>query len=124
MDYKAVASVFLGAGLGGVLRYYVSVLAARHWPDFPVGTLIANLAGCFAMGALLAILNREPNEYMRLFVGVGLLGGFTTFSAFSGESLLMIQRGQIGQAFGYMAMSLGGSVMATWLGFILTSNRG
>ncbi|MEQ1822431.1 MAG: fluoride efflux transporter CrcB [Fimbriimonadaceae bacterium] len=116
MDFKAYSAVFLGAGIGGVLRYQLHTFTARQWPDFPTGTLLANLLGCFAMGCLLAILSRDPNEYVRLGLGVGLLGGFTTFSAFSGETIQMLQRGHIGQALGYLVLSVGGSVLAAWLG--------
>jgi fluoride exporter len=123
LDYKLLAAVFLGAGTGGVLRLFVQSVASKNWPNYPAGTLIANIVGCFAMGCLLAWLAREPNEYTRLGLGVGLLGGFTTFSAFSAESLQMIQRGQVAQFAGYCLLSVFGAIMAVWLGFVLFSTR-
>jgi CrcB protein len=76
------------------------------------------------MGCLLGLLSREQNESLRLFVGVGVLGGFTTFSAFSSDSLRMIQRGEFGPALGYLALSLGGSLLFCWLGYALFANQG
>lgn len=99
----------------------VQSLATKYWPNYPAGTLIANLVGCFAMGCLLAWLAREPNEYIRLGLGVGLLGGFTTFSAFSAESLQMIQKGQHTLVLFYALGSVAGSIVLAWLGFRLFS---
>ena len=92
--------VMAGGAVGAALRYATSLaLPARSWPW---GTFAANLTGGLAMGVLAALLLKgSASETVRLFVGVGLLGGFTTFSAFSLESFRMIEGGQWAMALGY-----------------------
>jgi fluoride exporter len=79
--------VFLGAGVGGVLRYGVSLAYAKNATEFPWPTLGVNLVGCLLMGFAAAFLNTPDRESWRLFLLVGVLGGFTTFSSFSLETL-------------------------------------
>ena len=112
-----IFSVMAGGALGAAARYLASLaLAARG--GFPYATLAVNLLGGFAMGVLAALVLRGvASESLRLFVGVGILGGFTTFSAFSLESFQMIQRGQIAVASGYAIASVIGSIAALALGF-------
>ena len=113
-----VLLVALGGALGSVARYGVGVAAARMFGlGFPWGTLIVNVLGGLAMGVLFVRIGPE-DETLRLLLGVGLLGGFTTFSAFSLESLRLIQQGP-GSAALYMAASLALSVGACWLGYWL-----
>ncbi len=108
--------VFLGAGLGGVLRHGVNLACARAWGTaFPWGTLGVNVVGSLLMGALAAWLFarggegwREP---VRLFLGTGVLGGFTTFSAFSLDAVALWERGEAGTAALYVAASVGLSVL-------------
>ena len=108
--------VFLGGGLGALLRYGAGRLAA-----YPFGTLIVNVSGCLAMGLLLGWLtSRGDHGPARLFLATGLLGGFTTFSAFSFDTLLLWQRGAHGAAFAYVAASVILSLAAVALGFALT----
>ncbi|HEX2724451.1 MAG TPA: fluoride efflux transporter CrcB [Beijerinckiaceae bacterium] len=111
--------VFLGAGLGGALRHGVNVAAARLvGTDFPWGTLGVNVIGGFAMGVLAGWLALKAGEGwtqgVRLFVATGILGGFTTFSAFSLDTILLWERGQAGLAAAYIigsvALSIGGLV--------------
>jgi fluoride exporter len=111
--------VMAGGALGAGLRYLVSLaLAGRS--GFPIATLTVNLIGGFAMGVLAALVLRGlASEGARLFVGVGVLGGFTTFSAFSLEGFRMIERGQIVMAGGYAVASVIGSIAALALGFAL-----
>jgi fluoride exporter len=110
--------VALGGAVGSVARYGVGVAAAR-WLGlgFPWGTLAVNVVGGLAMGLLAARAGPE-GENLRLLFGVGLLGGFTTFSAFSLETVRLMEH-QPGLAALYVAASLILSVGACWLGLSL-----
>ena len=89
--------VFLGAGIGGALRHAVNLITLRTLgPDLPAGTFIVNLAGSVALGVIAGSLaaRGHASHQLQLFLATGLLGGFTTFSAFSLEAALLWQRGQ------------------------------
>ena len=106
--------VMLGGAIGAGFRYHISTVALRFMgPAFPWGTWIINLLGGFLMGVLAAVLARssEGGEQLRLFLGVGVLGGFTTFSAFSLETFNMLQRGEPLMAAAYAVSSVTGSVL-------------
>jgi CrcB protein len=110
--------VAVGGAAGSLARYGVGVIVARWFGlDFPWGTLIVNVLGGLAMGMLVARVGPE-NESMRLAVGAGLLGGFTTFSAFSLETVRLMQH-QPGLAALYVALSVALSVGACWAGLLL-----
>jgi CrcB protein len=114
--------VMLGGAIGAALRYEVGRIALHRLdPGFPWGTLIVNLAGGLLMGALAGYMfsRNPPDQALWMFVGVGLLGGFTTFSAFSLETWLMIERGQTGLAAAYVAASVIGSVALLFAGLWL-----
>lgn len=122
------ASLFVAAGgaVGSVLRYHagrwVGALAGEG-NAFPWGTLAVNIAGSLLMGALVGWFARSAPgeaaaETARLLIGVGLLGGFTTFSAFSSELVAMLHRGQSGLAFGYAAASLIAGMAAVLIGLV------
>jgi CrcB protein len=106
--------VALGGGAGAWLRHTVgraalAVLGPGAAGAFPWATLACNVAGSFAMGLLAGWLGRHGaagGETWRLLLGVGLLGGFTTFSSFSLEFVLLVQRGAVGLAAGYAAVSV------------------
>ena len=118
--------VFVGAGFGGALRHGVNVLAARQFGyDFPYGTLIVNIAGSFLMGALAGYFAFRPGmpQHMRLFLTTGILGGFTTFSAFSLDAALLVERHNYALAAGYIVGSVGVSVAALFLGLSLFERR-
>ncbi|HEV7660036.1 MAG TPA: fluoride efflux transporter CrcB [Allosphingosinicella sp.] len=104
--------VMLGGAIGAGLRHLAGGVAlARLGPGFPWGTLFVNLAGGLLIGLLTGWFVRAgANEATRLFLGVGVLGGFTTFSAFSLETFLMVERGEIGIAAAYAGISVIGSV--------------
>lgn len=114
-----VLPIMAGGALGAALRYFVS-MAIPHRDGWPWATFSVNLAGGFAMGLLAAAVMRgQASETVRLFVGVGVLGGFTTFSAFSLEGFRMIERGQWGLAVSYALASVIGSIAALGAGFWL-----
>ncbi|RED16929.1 fluoride efflux transporter CrcB [Parasphingopyxis lamellibrachiae] len=114
--------VMAGGAIGAGLRFLVGRFTLHQFgPGFPWGTLTVNLAGGLAMGLLVGLLARfgSGGEGWRLFVGVGILGGFTTFSAFSLEVTNMIERGAVGLAAGYALVSVIGSVVALFAGLWL-----
>jgi CrcB protein len=114
--------VFLGAGIGGALRHGVNVAAVRVFGyGFPFGTFIVNILGSFAMGLFAGYFAFRPGigQHMRLFLTTGLLGGFTTFSAFSLDTALLVERHSYGMAAGYMVGSVAASVSALFFGLAL-----
>lgn len=116
------AIVFVGAGIGGALRHGVNVGAARLFgTGFPLGTFIVNIVGSFAMGLLAGYFASRPGigQHLRLFLATGILGGFTTFSAFSLDTALLIERHAFGLAAGYVVGSVAASVGALFLGLAL-----
>jgi CrcB protein len=110
--------VMLGGAFGAGGRHLVGrATLAAFGPNYPWGTLAVNLIGGLAMGLLAGGLIRgEAGEQWRLLLGVGVLGGFTTFSAFSLDALLMLERGDWGMALGYILASVVGSIAALALG--------
>ncbi len=119
----SLALVACGGAIGAMLRY-VSVAAVMRWagPGFPYGTMTVNVAGSLAMGALaVLLLERSPGGWDRLapLLLTGLLGGFTTFSAFSLDVLDLLERGRMAAAAGYVAGSVLLSVLGLWLGLAL-----
>lgn len=88
--------IFLGSGLGGVLRYVIAGFVQNLWePTFPIGTMVVNVSGCLAIGFLgTALGGALVREEYRVAVLVGLLGGYTTFSAFGRETLALLQDGE------------------------------
>ncbi len=113
-----VGWVFLGGGIGSVLRFGVGRAAiALAGPNVPLATIIVNFVGCTAMGALAAWLawrDTGIDDSMKLFLATGLLGGFTTFSAFALDTVGLWQRGETLAATAYAA----GSVLLSLAGFI------
>ena len=114
--------VFAGAGIGGALRHGVNVLVARLWSiDFPFGTLSINIIGSLLMGFIvgyLAHIGAAPPQ-VRLFLTTGVVGGFTTFSAFSLETVMLYERGQWALAVVYVVSSIVLSVGALVAGLLL-----
>ena len=114
--------VFLGGGLGALLRHAVNRLAFALWgASFPAGTMIVNVAGSLVMGLLAGLFASHSaiSQPVRLFLTTGLLGGFTTFSAFSLDALTLYERGQVGLALAYVAASVILSLAAIAAGFFL-----
>ena len=117
-----LALVAAGGAIGASLRHLVNVAALRLLgPGFPWATLAVNIAGCLAMGIFIELLARRLNasNEVRLFVATGILGGFTTFSAFSLDFAVLWERGALSLALAYAIASVVGSIMALFLGLSL-----
>lgn len=116
--------VFLGSGFGGLLRYWLGSLV-QNWSgsSFPFGTLTVNLSGCFIMGVLATACSHPMviREEYRLALVVGLLGGYTTFSSFSWETLRLINDGQWWLAGLYILGSMALSLLAVGSGAAVMS---
>lgn len=115
-----VILVMSGGAIGAALRYGLSRALPASESGWPWATFTANVLGGLAMGVLAAWVMRGDNsaESLRLFVGVGVLGGFTTFSAFSLEMMRMIERGQMGLAAGYAVASVLLALGALFVGML------
>lgn len=117
--------VFLGGGLGAMSRYVVTTLLAGKLGNFPLGTFAANISGSFLMGLLLGIFvgrSGATSEMFRLFLAVGFLGGFTTFSSFSAETFNLIQNEQTFAAILNVVFSVAVGLTVCAVGFYLTKN--
>ncbi|MBQ7704656.1 MAG: fluoride efflux transporter CrcB [Selenomonadaceae bacterium] len=113
--------VFVGGGLGAMARYFVTTNLAGKLGNFPLGTLTANILGSFLMGLVIGIIaGRSSLENARLLLAVGFLGGFTTFSSFSAETLTLIQNGQIFLAAANILISVAAGLAACFAGLTLT----
>jgi fluoride exporter len=114
--------VFLGGGLGAALRHGINIFAARFaGTGFPYGTLFINVAGSLAMGLIVeyfALKAGLPQRW-RLFLTTGILGGFTTFSAFSLEAALLYERGQLAGAAIYIVASVVLAIGALFAGLAI-----
>jgi CrcB protein len=122
---KHLILVASGGAIGATLRYLTGTLALRTLGvTFPWGTLLVNVIGSFMMGLVAEYIIRRlgAGSEMRLFLMTGLLGGYTTFSAFSLDAVLMIERGAILDAGGYIAANVIGSIGALMLGLLLARN--
>ena len=113
--------VGLGGSLGSMGRYGVYLLTRKLVPalTLPIGTFFVNVVGCFAIGCVVGILSGHETSapHARLFFVVGVLGGFTTFSAFGLETVQLITTSQIAVACFYVSLSVLFGVLATWLGY-------
>ena len=120
---KTVMAIALGGALGAVTRHFIS-----HWSavalgnGFPWGTLTVNVVGCFALGVVVEVMALvwSPAAEWRAFLTVGVLGAFTTFSAFSLDISILHERGEMLQAILYVTVSVAGSIAAIFAGMSLT----
>jgi CrcB protein len=119
-----VLLVGAGGAIGAMARYGFSLVVGRLWgPGFPLATLLINIIGSLAMGLLIGWFARTLPSWAvegRLFLAVGVLGGFTTFSAFSLDVITLIERGEGAQGAAYAALSVVVSVAALYLGLLMT----
>ena len=118
---KILLLVGAGSFIGGILRYLVTVLVNnRYFSSFPFGTLAVNITGCFFMGLVFGLTEKQYIQTeARLFLSTGLLGGFTTFSAFGNETVTLLREGQYVYAFANIGLSLFLGLLATFLGIII-----
>jgi CrcB protein len=120
------AIVFIGAGIGGALRHGANIAATRVFGlDFPFATLIVNVIGSFLMGALAGYFAFRPgiSQHVRLFLTTGILGGFTTFSTFSLDAALLIERNKQALAAGYIVGSVALGLAALFFGLSIFERR-
>ncbi len=110
-------AVALGAAVGGLLRWLAGMALNGLWLGFPLGTLLVNCLGGALIGVAMVWFSRSPDELLRLLLVTGLLGGFTTFSSFSAESLGLVQRGDLGLALLHSAAHLLGALACTAMGY-------
>ncbi|MDI4657965.1 fluoride efflux transporter CrcB [Xanthobacter autotrophicus] len=113
--------VFLGAGLGGVVRHFINMAVPKLLGvDFPFATFFINVSGSFLMGIMVGYLAFKDGEFwnqtMRLFLTTGILGGYTTFSTFSLDFFLLMERGAYGSALAYVTGSVALSFIAVFAG--------
>jgi CrcB protein len=116
-------TVFIGAGIGGVLRYAMSPAiqrACNYW-NFPIGTFTVNMLGCLIIGILGQLTESKGllQSEMRLFLFVGLLGGYTTFSSFSYETFQLLRDGQILSAITNAVLQVVLGLFCVWIGWVI-----
>ena len=112
-------AVALGAAAGALARWWAGLVFNGVWAGFPLGTLLVNAVGGLLIGVAMVWFARTPNELLRLLLVTGVLGGFTTFSSFSAESLGLLQRGDVGLALLHSAAHLLGALGCCALGYAL-----
>lgn len=116
--------IFIGTGsfFGGILRYLISDnVQSKYLTAFPLGTMFVNILGCFLIGLVFGLSDRfNFSQEVRLFIATGFLGGFTTFSAFSNETVNLLRTGQLEYAFLNIGLSVFFGLIATFLGISIT----
>ena len=120
---KQLLLIGLGGFVGSIVRFLVSRLNTRiDWLSIPLGTLTVNVVGSFLIGFLIGISEKSPilTVELRMFLMVGLCGGFTTFSSFTGENLMLMRNGQFLTLFLYTGLSILLGFTAVYLGYIST----
>jgi CrcB protein len=115
--------VAVGGALGSIARYGAGVLVGQIWSaTFPLATMLINIVGSCAMGVFIGLITRTTPTWQsdaRLFVAVGILGGFTTFSSFSLDTISMLERGEVGPALLYVLVSVIVGIAALYGGLVL-----
>jgi CrcB protein len=118
---KIIFAIGTGSFIGGILRYLLSqFVQTKFLSTFPFGTLTVNIIGCFLIGLVFGLTNRgNLTQEWRLFLATGLIGGFTTFSAFSNETVSLLRDGQFWYATVYITVSVFIGVLATFIGIAI-----
>ena len=118
--------VFVGAGIGGAMRHGLNVAFRALDPGFPYGTLLINVGGSLVMGLLAGLfaLKFDPGQSWRLFLTTGILGGFTTFSTFSLDAVVLYERGELGSMAVYVIASALWSIGALFAGLFIIRQIG
>jgi fluoride exporter len=123
IEWKAVCAVAIGAALGGVARYIIGqVFAQRFGPGFPYGTLFINVTGSFLIGVVAELATSRAfgvSPLIRVFAATGVLGGYTTFSTFSLDALVLVSDGAALVAALYAAGSVALGLVAAYAGLVL-----
>ncbi|WP_165445883.1 fluoride efflux transporter CrcB [Bradyrhizobium uaiense] len=122
MNVQLLAAVAIGGSLGSVARYLVGIGAGRLvGTDFPWGTLVINIVGSFLIGVFAEsfALSWNVSQVVRVFLTVGICGGFTTFSTFSLDAIVLMQRGELWSSGAYMAASVALAILALFGGLLL-----
>ena len=123
--FRILILVFLGGGLGSVVRFWISGLVSRCVTGtFPLGTLGVNILGSLLIGLLWGIPAVAGNDNYSPLLIAGFCGGFTTFSAFSWENLTLLKQGEVGVFFLYAGLSVALCLLFTFLGYLLGKNIG
>jgi fluoride exporter len=120
---SALAAVAAGGLLGAEARYGLTLALPEHAGRFPWSTLLINLTGSLLIGVLMAWLGRQPAPHplLRLFLGVGILGGYTTYSTFAVDVQQLLRAGRPLTALGYLAATVLGCAVAVWLATVVSS---
>jgi CrcB protein len=115
---KMILAVGLGSFLGGISRYLITLLIQNKFlSTFPYGTLFVNISGCFLIGVVYALSDKgNVSPVWRLFLATGVMGGYTTFSSFSNETVSMLRDAEYLPAFSYVAFSILLGLTATFAG--------
>ncbi len=119
---KSVILLGCGGFIGTILRYAVQLGVNKYsFTSFPLATFLVNIVGCLLIGILYGLATRYEwlNQELQLFLITGLCGGFTTFSTFSYENILLLQKGNYLVFFGYLFLSISLGFTLTWLGFVV-----
>ena len=116
--FREIVAVFVGGGIGSIIRYLITKISFFSFNSFPYSTFISNIIGCFILGLALTYFmkNDSQNSTIFIFIAVGFCGGFTTFSTFSSEGLELINNGNLITFIVYTFTSIFLGIVAVYLG--------
>lgn len=123
VPFAVLGAIAAGGALGAVARYSITVALPHGTGEFPLSTFLIDVSGCLLIGALVVVLTEvtgRPHQLARPFFGVGLLGGYTTFSAYTAEALALLDGGATSTALAYLFGTLLAAVLAVQIGVVAT----